>query len=98
MYFVVFLDVLRKQVIVPAYWINDIAEHFEKFVNKSLNTNQWFLCYYTNDNAAFINGQPNKDYEPDFGRQMVNDISGAFDGCFLCKLVHFGREYLINIL
>lgn len=91
MYFVVYLDLLKKNVIIPARWINEIACHFEKFINQSINKNQWHLCYYTTNANAFINGVPDKSYEPDFSIDLVKQINsdGTFDGCFFGLLVHF---------
>lgn len=92
MYFVAYIFLLKKNVVVPAEWICEIGNHFEKFVNNSLNSNQMFVCYYTNKNEAFIEDQPNKEFEPDFTLALVEDINGTFEGCFYCELVHFSRK------
>lgn len=78
-YFVVFLREKKKYVILPAKWINDIDNHLEKFVNYSLNCSQQFLCFYTEETHAFINGRPDENFAPDF-----NSTS-----CFKAKLKRF---------
>lgn len=94
MYFVVRLLILGKNVILPTTWIHGIDEHMEKFINNSLNCTQKFLCYYTNKTAAFDNGRPIPEFEPDFAADMVTNINsdGTFDGCFYGKLQHYSRK------
>lgn len=97
MYFVAYLKALHRNVVLPANWINNIDEHFEKFVNNSINSNQSFLCYFTNNEAAFIDGHPKKDFAANFGLPMVKQTNadGSFEGCFLGKLKKFKSKYLI---
>lgn len=99
MYFVVFIEALKKYTIVPSKWVFDIGNHFEKFINSSLNKNQWFLCYFTTRRDAFDDDhRPICDYVPDFDRDVLTNIDadGDFDGCFMCKLVFFSRKYFWN--
>lgn len=95
MYFVVYLQTLKKNVVLPAAWIQGIGDHFEKFMNRSINTSQLFLCYYTTNNDAFVNGCPNKDFVPDFDSDIITEINAnqPFDGCFFGKLKQFKRKY-----
>lgn len=88
MYFVVYLKTLGKNVVLPAKWIHNIDEYVEKFINNSLNSNQWFLCYYTTNGAAYIDGCPNIDFEPDFQLEIICEVNAqiSFDGCFMGKL------------
>lgn len=94
MFFVVFLPALKKNVVLPAEWIYNIGDHLEKFINNSLNKNQWFLCYYTTSVAAFNDDhQPNKDVVPDFALDLITKESEEFNGVFFGLLVHFNRMY-----
>lgn len=95
MFFVAYLKVLKKNVVLPAKWICNIENHFEKFVNNSINSNQSFLCYYTNNDDAFLNDCPNEDFAPNFRLPMVQRINadGSFDGCFLAKLKKYKSKY-----
>lgn len=85
---------LKKNVILPSTWINEIDKHFEKFVNNSLNCSQKFVCYYTTNDAAFVDGRPKCEFKPDFSVDLVTEINpdGSFDGCFFGKLQHFNSK------
>lgn len=92
MYFVVYLVKLNTTVILPSNWIQNIDDHIEKFINRSLNTAQSFLCFYTNDKNAFEdNGTPKSNYPTDFSLQSRNDLDGP--GCFIAKLKHFKSKF-----
>lgn len=93
MYFVVHLQTLNKNVVVPATWIYGIAKQIEKFVNVSLNPNQIFLVYYTTNDAAFVNGRPDEDFPVNFS-SLVKEINsdGSFDGSFFGKMRQFKRK------
>lgn len=99
MYFVVYLSALKKNVVLPVSWIHGIENHFEKFMNKSINSSQRFLCYYTTNDDAFVDGSPNEDYQPDFNSAVINEANAdeTFDGCFYGKLKQFKREYHFSI-
>lgn len=96
MYFVVYVVGSNTLVIVPSSWIQDIDEHLEKFINRSLNTAQRFVCFYTNDENAFeSNGAPNMDYPANFNMPYRNDFDGP--GCFIVRLKRFtGWFWLIK--
>lgn len=89
MYYVVFLNKFKKNVILPKSWILGIDEHEENFINNSINSNHQFLCYFTSNPAAFDENMcPKSDFAPNFSANMVNEANknGTFDGCFLGKL------------
>lgn len=91
----VYITKLNKHVVVPYTWIKGIGKQFEKFVNVSLNRTQNFLCYYTTNDDAFIDGCPNQNFQPDFNT-MVDQINpdGSFDGCFIAKLKRYKSELM----
>lgn len=95
MYFIVYLEKLNKNVILPATWIKNIEQHFEKFMNRSINRSQAQLCYYTTNAEAFetnntANNRPRKEWLPSFVEMVRETIEGQpFDGCFLGFLQHF---------
>lgn len=68
-YFVVFLRELRKNVVLPSTWIKDIDKHYAKFINNSLNRSQLYLCYYTTNDEAHIDGRPNENFQADFNSE-----------------------------
>lgn len=99
MYFVVFLEKLKTNVILPASWIKDIEDHFEKFMNRSINRSQALLCYYTTNLEAFeANKCPRKDWPASFGNMVDDPIDDhPFDGCFLGFLQQFKGKSLTFI-
>lgn len=94
MYFVVYLHKLNKHCVIPAAWIKDIEPQLEKFINISLNKSQVFLCYNTTNAAAYIDGRPDTDFQPNFS-VIVDEINadGTYDGCFLGNLKQFKCKY-----
>lgn len=83
-------------VVIPAEWIYDIENHFEKFINFSLNSNQWFLCYYTTKPNAFSDDhRPDENIVPDFRLNLITEINAGdeFNGVFFGRLVHCSRMY-----
>lgn len=97
MYFVVYLHKLNKHFVIPATWINGIENQMEKFVNVSLNKSQKFLCFYTTNDAAFIDGRPDTTFVPDFST-MVDEVNvdGSFNGCFYGNLKQYKCKYLMK--
>lgn len=97
MFFIVYLPPLRKNVVIPANWIFDIGVHLEKFINNGLNSNQWFLCYYTTNPEAFTDNHPDKDFNPDFTLDLITEVNAdeQFDGVFFGLLVRFKRKIFL---
>lgn len=94
MYFVVHLKDPSYDIIVPKNWIKGIEDHWEKFVNHSLNKNQEFLCYF-DPNALEINGCPTNDVTPLFTRMVDFAEEGLAEGCYLVKLIRFNSKFII---
>lgn len=93
MYFGVFLVDLSYHVVIPKTWVQGIDNHWEKFVNKSLNRNQIFRCFYGGGlnigiNAWDVEGRPNINYTPNF------ELSTE---CHPGKLVFFKQNYDVAI-
>lgn len=94
MFYVVFFVDLKKNFIVPKQWIKNIKLHKEKFYNNSLNSNQIFTCFYTNNEGAFDEeGLPKGDFLPNFTLPLRCSFDGADDdevsGLFRVKLKAF---------
>lgn len=92
MYFVVYLKKLNKNAILPIPWIKDAENHFEKFVNNSINSSQKFL-YTTDQNAFDENGVPKIRLEPNFDMHYVENIDDEFDSSFEGKLKKFKSKF-----
>lgn len=95
MYFVVYLNALAKNVLIPANWIYDIGRNVEKFINNGINRNQYFLCYYTNKPDAFVDGQPDENIVPEFKMNLITKVNPGdqYDGVFFGNVIRFQREY-----
>lgn len=94
MYFVVFLKALKKNVVLPTSWIENITNHFEKFLNYSLNSSQTFRCFHTTDEDAFIESRPNEEYQVDFSLELIEQENGEnYKGCFLGQIKKFKWTY-----
>lgn len=97
MYFVAHVLNNGTHIVVPKTWILSIDDHWEKFVNNSINRNQKFLCFYTErDEAMDEEGKPSVEYVPNF--QLHVDPQFPTEGCYLTKLVLYkGRFQVLNI-
>lgn len=92
MYFVVQFLNPKMNLIVPKEWVKDIDEHWEKFVNRSINRNQVFLCFYSENPEAMDDHMcPNRNFPPNFAAGM-----GDFpnDGCYQAHLLWFKGWYI----
>lgn len=98
MYFVVHFLKSGRNVVVPKTWIENIDEHWEKFINNSINRNQTFVCYYTENYEAYDEeGKPNGAFEPDFSLRV--DPRFPNEGAYRVKLICYKsrkKNSLIN--
>lgn len=82
MFFVALLIKPQLHVIIPKDWVFGIDDHWEKFVNASINRNQIFLCFYSEEARAIDDHErPNVDFPPDFGlsKKVVFPETGCYD-------------------
>lgn len=93
MFFVVNLKATHYDLIVPKNWIKGIDDHWEKFVNHSLNKNQEFLCYF-DPNAVENDGKPRCDVVPTFHYMVDLENEGLVEGCYKVNLVRFKSKFL----
>lgn len=87
MWYIAYLLVPKKKVIVPAKWVKEIDEHMEKFINRSINSAQEFLVYYsTNTDAVDENGRPDETFD---GKFCFDKDVMVFpeEGCYSARLV-----------
>lgn len=93
-YFVVYLNILKRNVILPASWIQNIDIHYEKFINNGLNSSQTYRCFHTTNEDAFIEGRPDGEYHVDFSLRLIEEGNlENYEGCFLGKIKKFKRSY-----
>lgn len=87
MYFVVQLLNPKISLIVPKTWVKGIDGHWEKFVNRSINRNQVFLCFYSEKPEALDDTlRPNGNFVPNFD-EMGENFPDA--GCYHAKLLWY---------
>lgn len=92
MFWVVYFEDLKKNVIVPKQWIKDIKLHKEKFYNNSLNSAQTFTCFHTQNPVAFDDvGWPMGSFAPNFDAKMCTDYAG--EGLYRIKLKAYRGNY-----
>lgn len=87
MFFVVFSTQINDHFIVPAAWIKDLK--FKNHVNRSLNKNQLYRCYYSTN--GLLNGMPNGNIEPKFETEIAREFP-CTEGCYTCYLVYFSGK------
>lgn len=93
MYFLVLLLKPKLHVIIPKNWVFGIENHWEKFVNASLNKNQVFLCFYSEEQEALDDRQrPKVDFEPNF--ESSKNVIFPQTGCYEAKLIWFQSKSL----
>lgn len=75
---------MKKKVVIPAKWIKEIDDQMEKFINRSLNSAQEFLVYYSD--AVDENGRPDEKTD---GKFFFDKDSSVFpnEGCYSAQLV-----------
>lgn len=86
MCFIVYILETEQHVAVPYSWI-ELNCHMEGMINNGVNANIIFVVYYTLNQAAFRNGIPRWDFQPNihahFNRQFPNE------GWYHCRVKKF---------
>lgn len=94
MYFVVFLVSPRVTVTIPENWIRDLNQHVEKFLNLGVNSNQSYVCYYTNNASTKDENRAIRlDVTPDFNSPF--ELTFPSTGCYLCRILKAKRNGLL---
>lgn len=96
MFFVVFLLEPEVNIVIPKSWILDIDKHWEKFVNNfRINSSQRFLCFWSEEAYAQVNGEPNPNFQPNFNNNLNHRFPA--EGCYYGKLVNFNSKCINEI-
>lgn len=92
MYYIVYILENNAYAIVPENWIKDIDDHKEKFLNYSINSNQAYVCFWTQSRAArFPNRMLKLDFEPNFNLGFGRIFPA--EGNYLCKIIKAKAVY-----
>lgn len=98
MFFVVYSIEIRKYLIIPVNWVKDLS--WEKHVNRSLNRNQFYRCFYSTKEEAWKDGVPDNNFIPNF-LAPIGTTFPTEENCFVCRLAHYdGKQnpYYLNLL
>lgn len=68
-FYVVYSEVLHKNLVIPQEWIYDFSN--AKQSNNGLNGNQDYLMFYTTKADGYKDGIPQGTYDPNFGAQLL---------------------------
>lgn len=91
MFYVVYLTKPRKNVIIPASWIDANYKQFDKFMNNGVNKNQQFRCYFNGEFYDHDDGVPTS-YNPEFDKFKIDDAVFPAEGYYIGKIVKFKCE------
>lgn len=74
---------------IPVNWVKDLV--WDNHINLSLNKTQFYRCYYTLNDSAWINGVPIENFEPNFCAP-IGDTFPARENCFICRLAFYSGK------
>lgn len=75
-------------VVIPTTWVFAIEEYWERLVNKGINRNEKFLCFYSQEPCSLDDqGAPNLDYIPDWDAILRDDQQFPESGCYKMKIL-----------
>lgn len=99
MYVIAFLLEAKKNVVIPFTWVHGIENQWQKFLNKAINRNQTFLCFYSEQQFALDHqGQPNIELVPNWHQFLTIRAVFPSDGVYYANLVAFKGIININSL
>lgn len=77
----------KIHIVIPVTWVYNYEEMIEKFIRKSINSNQKCLVFFSKKN---IDGIPDGSIDGNFTAPMslVFPIAGE-EACFITKITHF---------
>lgn len=87
MFFIAYLVKPETHVVVPVTWVYNYEEIIQKFIRKSINSNQKCLIFYSKKN---IDGIPDGSIDGNFTApiSLVFPIADE-EACFIAKITHY---------
>lgn len=87
MFFIAYLVKPETHVVIPVTWVYNHEEIIQKFIRKSMNSNQECLIYYSNKN---IDGIADGRIDGNFTAppSLVFPIADD-EACFIAKITHY---------
>lgn len=96
MFFIAFLMDAEIHVVIPVTWVYDYEVLIQKFIRKSINSNQKCLVYHS---KKTVDGIPDGSIDANFTAptSMVFPATSE-EACFIAKITHYYSEYKISIV
>lgn len=91
MFYVVYLEVPRRNIIIPCKWILNYERQMEKDMFFGVNPSQRILVFYS-PNAYDADGRPYEDFQPNF--RLDVDTNFPNEGCFIAKPKTFKGKFI----
>lgn len=95
MFFIAYLSEPGTHIVLPVTWVYDYEELIQKFIRKSINSNQKCLVYFS---KKTIGGIPNGELDANFTAPTSTTfpIVGE-EACFIAKITHYYSKLIIQI-
>lgn len=100
MYFIVFVQQIERNLVVPYAWVRGINlgtdQIIETFVNVGVNSNRRHLVYWTDQDDAFnSDGIPLSDFIPSLIPNQRGAIASIFpnEGWYYCYIRRFRCKF-----
>lgn len=92
MFFIAFLVEPKVHIVLPVTWVYDYEEIIQKFIRKSLNSNQKCLIYYSKKTVDDI---PDGRIDANF-TAPTSEIFPIRDeeACFIAQITHYYSEFI----
>lgn len=92
MFFIAYLVDVKKSIVVPAVWVYNFEELIQKFIRKSINSNQKCLIYFS---KKTVDGIPDGEIDANFTAPSSNIFpSIGEEACFVAKITHYFSEFI----
>lgn len=95
MYFVVFINQIKQNRVVPHTWIRGVSSQLENFINFGINKRITHHVFWTDKPEAFDeNWTPRTGYRPNMCAGLSNVFPG--EGWYGCKIIRFQCKFVFK--
>lgn len=93
MFFIAFLVEPKIHVVLPVTWVYDYEKIIQKFIRKSINSNQKCLIYYS---KKTVGGIPDGGIDANFTAPTseIFPIHGE-EACFIAHMTHYYSKFIL---
>lgn len=91
MFFIAYLVDVGSHVVIPVTWVYEYEVLIQKFIRKSINSNQKCLVYYS---KKTVDGIPDGSIDANFTAptSTIFPITSE-EACFIAKITHYYSEF-----